>query len=185
MTGETALTIQAWSAAAQVVATAVLVLITGYYAAATRGMLREMETSRRRSQEARVFAYAEQGEHGPVMVVRNAGAGPAFGVRVTNRSPGEFKTVEGDSILPGSSIVQGLFLAPGQAVKSMAAFATFGSKPEDHPPVDVLCEWEEAEGAARSERSVVNVGSVLFTVNPGSLAEIEHSLRDLRFDLRS
>lgn len=169
-----------------VAVTGILAAITAYYAWVTRGMLREMQASRKQVALPRVFAYAERGKWGPVVVLRNGGGGSAFGVEVVNTSDHTL-TFAGQKtgIGKGEHLVDGLFLAPEQAVRTIAVFATMGAKPEDYPPVEVDCRWQDTGGRQYIEKSVIAFGSVLHTVNPGSLDEIADQIRDVARDLSS
>jgi hypothetical protein len=179
-----AILIQALSAAVSALATIVLVVVTIRYVRATQGMLSEMRTTRERSDAARVLAYAESGEYGPVLALANVGGSPAFDVRVMNRSGGPVSIRDEPAVPDGEAIIDVAFLAPSQVVRTHAAFATLGSRQGDYPPFAVECRWTSGTGDAGAERSVIAIGAVLFTLKPGSLAEVAKAITDLRSSLR-
>lgn len=144
----------------------------------------------RRAREAtgapKVLAYAEPGQHGPSLVVRNIGGGSAFHIKVVNRGPAELAIFgERRAIAVGERIVDDLFLAPQQQIATLAGITTMGSKAEDSPPTEVDLDWADEFGAVGRARSVVAFGSVMFAVNAGSLASVVSELRDLRREIAS
>jgi hypothetical protein len=172
----------AWATLAAAI---VLAAITPYYAVQTHGMLDEMRLAREHASAPHVVAYGQRGVDGPEIHVTNYGGGPAFDVTVEVKSDRlRFDLADGDAIPRGSNVFEGLFLAPTQTIGRMAVITTMGSNPGDYPPAEVENRWKDRSGREYRERSVIAMGALLYATSPGSLAGIEHELREARRELR-